>query len=159
MENALLFFKNYSLKEKFWLSLYNDIYEVLFYLCDNGFNYCPHFYQMMYFYFPLTYLFLRRRRKNSNETNFKTPLNYILLHFLLFFKKVQNTNTVVFQLKLIISKVYYFILVSFKQRISPVVDLFSLFFKKVHPWLVWKPIFKKTSYFGLFAYIRSKWYK
>lgn len=141
-------------------SIYAVIYEYIYIVCDVSFNYCPAHYQMVYFYFPILYLILRSRRKNElyNESHNST-LNYIFLTMSNFFKKLLNSNFIIYIFTNFFKKFYFFIKILFDKTIGFKITHYRSVFKKNHTWLSWKPVFKKFSYFGIFSFIRSKWYK
>lgn len=131
------------------------IYNYIVFLCDYTFNYCPIHYQMLYFYFPILYIYIFKKKPFNQNTSF----NYIIIlikFYINFFKKL---DLILIVFKNFFLKIIIYIIFFKNIFINDSFNIIYKYFKKTSFSIFWKPIFKKTSYFGLFAYIRSKWYK
>lgn len=150
MMNVLI--EKYKFFENYLYSGYIVIYNFLensFYLI---FSYCPFHFQMVYFWFPMLYIIrLKVASKKQTSTWFdNSTINWIVI----FIKS---------DLRLFLSKLYVnikkillkFLLILEKNSIFlNVVDFMSFFFKKIK--FIWRPLFKKISYFGYLMNIFQK---
>lgn len=91
--------------------------------------------------------------KNKSEFNFNHD---ILYKYYLFFFKTPNFffNSVIVNFKKIFTYLIYF-------RNKAYIDFANIFFKKFSNkfFIIWRPLFKKFSYFGYYRANRSKWIK
>lgn len=157
----------YSVKNIFFEIQLCEIYEKIYYYiciaCNYGFNYCPIYYQMIYFYFPLLYLYIRRQRARKNIyydfEQYESSINYIIIIVSSFMRKVSNATIYLHCIIMIIKKYYFSAKLMFMYKHGARINAIKQSFRINHIWLTWKPVFKKVSYFGIFSYIRSKWYK
>ena len=104
-------------------------------------------YCVFFFYF-MNYFFL----KNLNATN---PDLDLFLKYIKFFTKhffnLLNLSSSLFK------KIYNFIYIKSFVFLKSCFNFLNLYFKNI--FIIWRPLFKKWSYFGYFRTNRSKWIK
>ena len=144
------------------ISIYlSEIYDVVQHYELLIFNNCPLYYQIIYGYAPITYLLIRRKYRKNNYKNYfdKSSLNWLFLNFKLLIFRANKLIILINFIKIFFLKFYYY----FKYKLETgnfykwffLLNSLKNFFKRI----VWKPTFKKYSYFGLFSLIRTKWFK
>lgn len=129
--------------------LYN-IYMFVYTAVNSVLGYCPLFYQLMYFYLPITIYFrLKKNSKNSEKASifYNSTYNYIFF---------VSKYVVIYVYQNI--KKFLHMYVFFLKKFSVYTIMLVTFFKKCTNFF-WRPLFKKISYFGLYSSVRSKWYK
>jgi len=136
--------------------LYGIVYTALEFIVYYGFHYCPLHYQLVYFWFPLLYILVRRRRMRRDAITYfdNSIINWIFLQL----KKQISVYSVYEFLKLSIIKITVFFTSIKIAELSLVLTYIFAKITQLIP-LKWRPIFKKISYFGLFSSIRTKWFK
>jgi hypothetical protein len=137
------------------LITYRYMYNLLFFAVKPVFNTIPFYYQAM---LVCLFIFIFRFFKDKNLYK-NSSLKWLFIVFKNFISKC--TNYKIF-FSYFFNKINFFItFISFKvfhhcrYFLSVVVDLL----KKHNPFVLWRPVFKKTSYFGIFSGMRSKWFK
>jgi hypothetical protein len=140
--------------------LFSEFYYILAIIIDYTIGYCPFFYQLIYFYVPLVYFIRRRRAKKNNFEGFfdDSVFNWLYLQILSILKMIPKPLVLFEYIKTKVITFFAYIKVICKYAIKPLFKEF-ISWLKARNFLTWRPVFKKYSYFGIFSYIRSKWFK
>lgn len=153
--NYTSYYESCSSFEKELLIMYRYIYITILMILKPFFNATSFYYQAMLVCL-VVYLFRVFKDKNLYKDSSITWL------FLVWKKFITNHIDYITFFSYWLNKVTLFLnYISFnifhycRYFLSFVWD----FFKKYNPFFLWRPIFKKTSYFGIFSNMRSKWFK
>jgi len=128
------------------------------------FEVCPFFWDIIdsgifdnpyFFYYSFFSLFLINYSVISWKESFNNNKDILYNFFFLIFKSFSIFFTLAYaHLKRFVHFLLHFSFIEFIETLS---ILFNKFYKNF--FLIWRPLFRKWSYFGFFKTNRSKWWK
>ena len=156
------FYSTYFLDLDSFFSIHlTEAYTFFQYYFSAVFNNCPLFYQVIYGYAPLTYLYIRRKFRKNNYKNYfdKSIFNWFFFNIKLLFFRLTKLIILFNFIEIFFKKIFYLLRHKYSSEYHYNFIFLTNFFKKITTRFVWRPTFKKYSYFGIFSLIRSKWFK
>ena len=156
------FYSTYFLSLDVVLSNYfTALYDIVQYYTLLILNNCPFYYQMVYGYAPVTYLLIRRKFRKNNYVNYfdKSNFNWLFFNVKLILFRATKLIIVYNYFEVFFKKLYYYYAHRYYSNYKYKIKFVKVLFTPMLGRNVWKPIFKKYSYFGVFAFLRSKWFK
>jgi len=134
--------------------LLNFFIFLLFYCFFNFFNFLTIFINFnliffIFFFFFYNYFFLK-----IININFNSNLDLFIKYLKFFTKHFFNLINIIF---IIVKKLYNFIYIKFFVFSKSSIFFFNFYIKNL--FIIWRPLFKKWSYFGYYRINRSKWIK
>ena len=111
---------------------------------------CPYFWQFTYGYFLLLFLYVRHNHTDKDTFWSNSSFNEIVI-------LIKSLNFFFF-----LNLVFHFfksIKVFALSEFLKTVKVYAHFVRSNSQNNLWAPIFKKISYFGIFSFLRSKWFK
>lgn len=130
--------------------LFNFLIFNVFYFLFFNFNFVFNFnfFLILIFFFLLNYFFLK------NLNNFNSNLDLCFKYFKFFTKHFFSLVNIIY---FFFKKFYNFVYIKFFIFLKSLSKFFNIYLKNV--FIIWRPLFKKWSYFGYYRINRSKWIK